>query len=85
MQQKVESDKRWHDKTLMAELDVRSIVNDPHLRRNDENPLLRLWHAMNQKFHKKQLWWENRYAKAQRHIKHLEGLLAERRVEKHDE
>lgn len=84
MQQKVENDHRWHSKLKHARTDIGKITGSRFFSQSSEidlqnsTPLERLWYAMNQKFHKKQLWWEWRWQKLRRHILRLENTLAER-------
>lgn len=82
MQQKVENDKRWQDKIKHSLTDIKKITSARFFTGCptpvSSSPIEQLWFAMNQKFHKKQLWWEWRWQKLRNHILRLENTLAER-------
>lgn len=84
MQQKVEGDKRWHDKTKQGRTDISKIIASNFFSQvlavspNGSTLMEKLWFAMNQKFHKKQLWWEWRFQKLLRHVVRLQKSLTVR-------
>jgi predicted RNase H-like nuclease (RuvC/YqgF family) len=75
----MEKDQRYTHSNQMMEHTVEKIRTNRHLVEGDSDPMARLWFAMNQKFYKKILWWEQKYKRSQNRIKELEAKLAERR------
>lgn len=81
MQQKIENDHRWHAKIKHAETDIRKIADEYPAHAPLQNThLVKLWERMNQKFHKKQLWWEWRFQKLLQHVVRLQKSLTARNV-----
>lgn len=84
MQQKIENDHRWHQKVRHARTDIGKIIGSRFFSQSEEfdmtntTPMERLWYAMNQKFHKKQLWWEWRFQKLLQHVIRLQKTLTAR-------